>query len=144
MSRRTIAGMLALGAAALGLTGCAPQATAELTVTYTEGGEQVTETLSFTDLSCTTSSSLRVISSATRNDAGKEVFLATAPTDDRTTHTVSVWFDGRWFMSSAAFDASGSEIVFDALSGTVSESPGGDYPRTPGAEATLDGTVACG
>lgn len=138
-----IAGMLALGAAALGLTGCGSPVSAELTVTYDDGGEQISQTISLSDLSCRTSSSLRVISSASVNSAGKEVFLATAPTDGRETHTVSVWFDGHWFMSSTTFDASGSTVTFDALSGSVSASEDGGYPRSAGADATLDGTITC-
>lgn len=145
MKRRRLAGLLAVGAAALGVTGCSPTAasSADLTITYAGDTGQTTQKVSLTDLTCSTSSTSRVIASATKNDAGKEVFLATAPTDSTRTHTVSVWFDGRWFVSSSAFDASGSTIEFDALPGSVSESPDGSYPASAGVDATLDGTITC-
>jgi hypothetical protein len=145
LNLRALAGMLALGAAALVVTGCAPaaQSTAELSVTSADDGGQTTQKISLTDLTCSTSSSARTISSASVNSAGKEVFTAMAPTDGRKTYPVSLWFDGHWFVSSTPFDASGSTITFDALQGSVSESPDGEYPTSAGAEATLDGTITC-
>lgn len=144
MTRRALLGALALGAAAIGLSGCAaPSGTAELTVTFADGAEQTAVDVSFTDLSCTTSSSARTVSSAAKNPAGKELFFAMAPTDGRETYPISIWFDGRSFVSTAKFDASGSTITFDALPGLVEESPNGERATSAGVAATLDGTITC-
>lgn len=131
-------------AMALGLTDrFFAHSTAQLSVTSGEGAEQTTEEVSLSDLACRTSSVSRVISSASVNDAEKQVLLATAPTDGRDAYAITVWLDGRWFVSSAEFDASGSTVVFDALPGFVGESPDGGYPASAGVEATLSGTITC-
>jgi len=136
--------MLVLGTATLGLSACStPKATAELTVTFDDGTEQTTAEVSFSDLSCTTSSTARTISSEAVNSAGKELFFAMAPTDGRKTFPIAIWFDGRSFVSTAEFDASGSTITFDALPGFVEESPDGEYATSEGTAATLDGTITC-
>ncbi|MFT4258965.1 hypothetical protein [Microbacterium sp.] len=143
MSRRTVAVLLALGATAV-LSGCAwAQGTAELTVTYAAPSGEQTQTVELTGLDCKESSINRTIVSEAVNDAGEEVFLAVAPTDGRDTHPLALWFDGQWFVSIAEFDASGDTITFDALPGSVSESPDGARPSHEGVAATLSGTIDC-
>ncbi|MBS1907829.1 MAG: hypothetical protein JST33_14970 [Actinobacteria bacterium] len=143
MKRRGIAGVLLLGAA-LALTGCGQTATpTKLSVTYETDAGPITQKVSFDDLTCKKSSTVRVIVSASSNKAGKEKFLAAAPRDGRT-HSVSIWFDGHWFTSISAFAASDADFTFDALPGYVSTSPDGKRPTSAGTEATLSGTIACG
>lgn len=139
-----VAGILALSAAAVGLTGCTPPpSTAALTVTYIGAAEPTTHEVSFSDLACRTSSVKRVIVSESVIDTGENTFLATAPTEDRDAYAISFWFDGHSFVSIAKFDASGSTITFDALPGFVAESPNGERATSAGFEATLDGTITC-
>lgn len=144
MRRGTRAGLVALAAAALVCSGCAPTATADLTVTYTDGSESATGDIALTDLSCQTSSVTRVIVSESATSDGDEVFLATAPTDGRDAYTISLWFDGFRFISTEEFEASGSTITFDALPGFVTESPDGHRLASEDTKATLGGTIACG
>lgn len=144
MNRCSLAGLVALAAAVLICSGCAPTATADLTVTYTDGSEQAVQELALTDLSCKTSSVVRVISSESVTSDGDEVFLATAPTDGRDTYTVSLWFDGFRFISAEEFEAAGSTITFNDHPGFVTESPNGHQPASEDTKATLNGTIACG
>jgi len=147
MKRTLLAGTLALGAiivvsTILALPGCTP-ATADLSVSYTAATGPITQKVSFDDLTCKKSSTVRVIVSSSSNKAGDENFLATAPRDGRT-HTVSIWFDGHWFTSISTFEASDAKFTFDALPGYVSTSPDGKRPTSAGTEATLSGTITCG
>lgn len=144
MRRGTRAGLVALTAAALVCSGCTPTATADLTVTYTDGSESATGKIALTDLSCRTSSVTRVIVSESVTSDGDEVLLATAPTDNRDAYTISLWFDGFRFISTEEFDASGSTITFDALPGFMTESPDGHQPASEEMKATLNGTITCG
>lgn len=136
--------LVALAAAVLTCSGCAPTATADLTVTYTDGSEQAVQEIALTDLACKTSSVIRVISSESVTSDGDEVFLATAPTDGRDTYTVSLWFDGFRFISTEKFEAAGSTIAFNDYPGFITESPDGHQPASEVTKAALNGTIACG
>lgn len=144
MNRFSLTGLATLAAATLACSGCAPTATADLTVTYNDGSEQAVQEIALTDLSCKTSSVNRIIVSKSVTSDGDEVFLASAPTDGRDAYPISLWFDGFRFTSIEKFDASGSTITFNDHPGFITESPNGHQPASDDTKATLNGTIACG
>lgn len=144
MRRESLLGLAVLAGAALACTGCAPAASADLSVTFTDGSDEVVHEISLTDLSCKTSSVARIIVSDSVTGDGEEVFLANAPTDGRDAYAISLWVDGFRFVSTEKFDASGSRIDFDKMAGFITESPDGHQAAGEETQATLNGTVACG
>lgn len=124
---------------AVALAGCGATTSATFVITSADGTVETT----VDDISCTTSSVARVITSAAKNPDDRAVFTAQQPIPDRKAYVVAGWVDGAWFSSTEKFDAEATPITFDELPGTLTPSPSGGLPTGTGVAATLSGTITC-
>lgn len=133
-----------VGLAALALSACAPATTsAHLTVTYTGASGPVTENIDVSDLTCRNSSVAFTITSEAKTADGKNVFVASRPSEERAAYVVALNFGDQWFASDSTFTAEPPRLELVNHAGFVSPPDGATPSPDGGIPATISGTVVC-